>query len=93
MFNDLCDIVERVELLCCNWMETLITAAAIVGKLLMSEAAKAVLAWVNNQLQPDKMAQVLKDAIESAQATQPEKGGLFFRCQPKAAKDLSVAIS
>jgi hypothetical protein len=50
-------------------MEPLSTAAAaIVGKLLMSEAAKAVLAGVKNHLQPDKMAQVLKNAIESAQA-------------------------
>jgi hypothetical protein len=65
----------------------LLSAAAIVGKLVMTEASKAILTGVKNQLNPSKMERLLKKAIESAQATQPETSGLFFRCQEKAAKD------
>jgi HEAT repeat protein len=69
-------------------MEPLSTAAiAIVGKLVMTEVTKAVLTGAKNQLQPDKMEQLLKQSIESAQAAQPETGGIFFRCQFKVAKE------
>ncbi len=60
---------------------------AIAGKLVTAEVTKAAVAGAKSQLQPDKMALVLKQSIESAQATQPETGGLFFRCQSKAAKE------
>jgi HEAT repeat protein len=59
---------------------------AIAGKLLTAEATKAAVAGIKNQLQPDKMATVLQKAIESAQAAQPATGGIFFRCQSKAAE-------
>ncbi len=60
---------------------------AIAGKLVTAEVTKAAVAGVKSQLQPDKMAVVLQKAIESAQAAQPENGGIFFRCQAKAAKE------
>jgi hypothetical protein len=60
---------------------------AIAGKLVTTEVTKAAIAGAKSQLQPDKMAVVLKQSIESAQATQPETSGLFFRCQSKAARD------
>ncbi len=65
----------------------LLGIASILGKLAMTEAAKAILSGVKNQLQPDKMERILKKAIESAAAIQPKTGGLFFRCQSKAAKE------
>jgi HEAT repeat protein len=65
----------------------LLGIASILGKLAMTEAAKAAVAGVKNQLHPDKMERILKNAIESAQAAQPETGGIFFRCQSKAAKE------
>ena len=65
----------------------LLGIASILGKLAMTEAAKAAVAGVKNQLHPDKMERILKNAIESAQAAQPEMGGIFFKCQPKAAKE------
>jgi hypothetical protein len=70
-------------------MEPLSTAAIVsmVGKLVMTEVTKAVLTGVKNQLQPDKMERLLKKSIESAQAAQPETGGVFFRCQSKVAKE------
>jgi predicted NACHT family NTPase len=70
-------------------MEPFSTASmlAIAGKLVTTEVTKAAIAGAKSQLQPDKMALVLKDAIESAQAKQPETGGIFFRCQAKAAKE------
>jgi NACHT domain len=65
----------------------LLGIASILGKLAMTEAAKAAVAGVKNQLHPDKMERILKNAIESAQAAQPEMGGIFFRCQSKATKE------
>jgi predicted NACHT family NTPase len=68
-------------------MEPFSTASmlAIAAKLVTAEATKAAVAGVKRQLQPDKMALMLKESIESAQAKQPETGGIFFRCQEKAA--------
>jgi hypothetical protein len=70
-------------------MEPFSTASmlAIAGKLVTTEVTKAAIAGVKSQLQPDKMALVLKQAIESAQAAQPETGGIFFRCQEKVGKE------
>jgi hypothetical protein len=65
----------------------LLGIASILGKLAMTEAAKAAVAGVKNQLHPDKMERILKNAIESAQAAQPETGGIFFRCQSKTTKE------
>ncbi len=69
-------------------MEPFSTASmlTIAGKLLTAEATKAAVAGIKSQLQPDKMAVVLQTAIESAQAAQPETGGIFFRCQSRAAE-------
>jgi HEAT repeat protein len=69
-------------------MEPFSTASmlTIAGKLLTAEATKAAVAGIKSQLQPDKMATVLQKAIESAQAAQPATGGIFFRCQSKAAE-------
>jgi HEAT repeat protein len=64
---------------------TIASMLAIAGKLVTTEVTKAAVAGVKRQLQPDKMALVLKESIESAQAKQPEIGGIFFRCQEKAA--------
>jgi hypothetical protein len=44
--------------------------ASILGKLAMTEAAKAAVAGVKNQLHPDRMELILKNAIESAQAAE-----------------------
>jgi predicted NACHT family NTPase len=70
-------------------MEPFSTASmlAIAGKLVTTEVTKAAVVGIKSQLQPDKMALMLKEAIESAQAAQPETGGIFFRCQSKAAKE------
>jgi HEAT repeat protein len=65
----------------------LLGIASILGKLAMTEAAKAAVAGVKNQLHPDKMELILKNAIESAETAQPETGGIFFRCQSKVAKE------
>ena len=69
-------------------MEPFSTASmlTIAGKLLTAEATKAAVAGIKSQLQPDKMATVLQTAIELAQAAQPATGGIFFRCQSKAAE-------
>ena len=64
--------------------------ASILGKLVMTEAAKAVVAGVKNQLHPDKMEQIIKKAIASAQATESENSptsGLFHGFQPKAGQE------
>jgi predicted NACHT family NTPase len=67
-------------------MEPLSAAVAAIGKLVLGEVAKALMTGVKNQLHPDKMKLVLHQSIDSAQATQPETGGLFFRCQSNVAK-------
>ena len=65
----------------------LLGIASILGKLVMTEAAKAAVAGLKNQLHPAKMELILKKAIESAEAAQPKTGGIFFRCQSKTAKE------
>jgi HEAT repeat protein len=70
-------------------MEPFSTASvlAIAGKLVTTEVTKIAIAGIKRQLQPDEMAVVLQKAIASAQSIQPETGGIFFRCQSKAAKE------
>jgi HEAT repeat protein len=69
-------------------MEPLSTTAigSIVGKLVLGEAAKALVAGAKSQFQPDKMERVLKKAIEIAEKTQQPTQELFFKCSPNAAK-------
>jgi HEAT repeat protein len=64
--------------------------ASILGKLAMTEAAKAAVAGVKNQLHPDKMELILKKAIASAQAAEAlhsPTSGLFHGFQPKAGQE------
>jgi HEAT repeat protein len=68
----------------------LLGIASILGKLAMTEAAKAAVAGVKNQLHPDKMELILKNAIASAQvaeAVHSPTNGLFHGFQPKAGQE------
>jgi HEAT repeat protein len=68
----------------------LLGIASILGKLAMTEVAKAAVAGVKNQLHPDKMERILKNAIASAQAAEAvhsPTSGLFHGFQPKAGQE------
>jgi hypothetical protein len=68
----------------------LLGIASILGKLAMTEAAKAAVAGVKNQLHPDRMERILKKAIESAEAAEAvhsPTSGLFHGFQPKAGQE------
>jgi hypothetical protein len=71
----------------------LLGIASILGKLAMTEAAKAAVAGVKNQLHPDKMERILKKSIESAQAAealQSTTSGLFHGFQPNDGEVRSI---
>jgi hypothetical protein len=58
----------------------LLGIGSILGKLVLTEVAKAIVTGVKHQFQPDKIEQMLKKAIESA-------SGLFHGFQPKAGQE------
>jgi HEAT repeat protein len=68
----------------------LLGIASILGKLVLTEVAKAIVTGVKHQFQPDKIEQMLKKAIASAQAAEAAHSptsGLFHGFQPKAGQE------
>jgi hypothetical protein len=62
--------------------------APLLSKGVTTKITKQIAKGINSHFNPTEIEKALmKKATESAEATQPETGGIFFRCQSKEAKD------